>query len=288
MAREGPVKIFVRWLTALIALPALLLGISAVSASAATSGKGWIRLAHLSPNTPAVDVYLYSFGDSSAELVLHHVGYGTWSPYQQVAAGEYTVAMRADGASPTSKPVLSTTVDVKAGHAYTVAGVGPESGIRLQVLNDKLTTPSGKSVVRVIQASLKEKQVTVTCNGKALVSDLGFAKVSSYKTVAATTATMRVTSAGSATSKNVTLAAGTVHTIVVLDGAKGLEIDNLTDAAGSTVDPAGGAATGFGGTAPRVPSPLPWVLVIVAGGLLLAASGLGLRGGLRYRPRSRA
>src|SRR6201999_123856 len=127
-------------------------------------------------------------------LVLHHVGYGTWSPYQQVAAGEYTVAMRADGAPATSKPVLSTTVDVKAGHAYTVAGVGPESGIRLQVLNDKLTTPSGKSVVRVIQASLKEKQVTVNCNGKALVSDLGFAKVSAYKTVGATTATMRVTS----------------------------------------------------------------------------------------------
>jgi hypothetical protein len=278
------VKTFVRWLSALIALPALLLGISAVSASAATSGKGWIRLAHLSPNTPAVDVYLYSFGDSAAELVLHHVGYGTWSPYEQVAAGEYTVAMRADGAPATSKPVLSTTVDVKGGHAYTVAGTGPESGIRLQVLDDKLTTPSGKSVVRVIQASLKEKQVTVSCSGKELVSDLGFAKVSSYQTVAAKTVTMRVTSAGSTASENVALAAGTVHTIVVLDGAKGLEIDNLTDAAGSTVDPAGAAATGFGGTAPRVPSPLPWVLVIVAGGLLLAASGVGLR----YRPRSRA
>ncbi len=285
----------VRWLSALIALPALLLGVSAVSASAATSSassasaKGWIRLAHLSPNTPAVDVYLYSFGDSSAELVLHHVAYGTWSPYEQVAVGEYTVAMRAAGATATSKPVLSTSVDVAAGHAYTVAGVGPESGIRLQVLDDTLTTPSGKSLVRVIQASLKESTVTVSYAGKPVASDLAFAKVSSYQAVAPETATVRVSSAGSTATESVTLAAGTVHTLVVLDGAKGLEIDNLTDAAGSTVDPAGGAATGFGGTAPRVPSPLPWVLVIVAGGLLLAAAGgLLSRGGLRYRPRARA
>jgi hypothetical protein len=42
-------------------LAALLLGIpAAVAASAATTptGTGWIRLAHLSPNTPEVDVYL--------------------------------------------------------------------------------------------------------------------------------------------------------------------------------------------------------------------------------------
>jgi hypothetical protein len=71
------IRRFIRWAAVLLALPAFLLGISsAVGASAATQGVGWVRLAHLSPNTPAVDVYLYSFGDSSAEIVLHHVGYG--------------------------------------------------------------------------------------------------------------------------------------------------------------------------------------------------------------------
>ena len=86
---------------------------------------GWIRLAHLSPNTPAVDVYLYSFGNPKAEIVLHHVSYGTVSPFEQVAAGDYTVAMRSSGAPPGSKPVLSTAVDITAGHAYTVAGDRP-------------------------------------------------------------------------------------------------------------------------------------------------------------------
>ena len=138
-----------RRITMLLAASALLLGIPAAataSAASATSGTGWIRLAHLSPNTPPVDVYLYSFGNSNAQIVLHHVAYGTVSPYEAVTAGDYSVAMRASGASPSSQPVLSTSVTVKADHAYTVAGMGPESGLRLQVLDDQLTTPPGKSL----------------------------------------------------------------------------------------------------------------------------------------------
>ena len=97
-----------------------------VPAAYAQSGSpGYVRLAHLSPNTPAVDVYLYSFGDSTAQLVLQHVAYGTVSPFEQLAAGEYTVAMRLAGAAPSTPAVLSTTVTVTAGNAYTVAGMGP-------------------------------------------------------------------------------------------------------------------------------------------------------------------
>ena len=121
------------WLTRLVTACALALGLAglfgtAASAASASTGTGYLRLAHLSPNTPAVDVYLYSFGDPSAMVVLHHVAYGDVSPYEAVASGEYTVAMRAMGAAPSSKPVLSTTIDVVSGHAYTVAGMGPCRG----------------------------------------------------------------------------------------------------------------------------------------------------------------
>jgi hypothetical protein len=273
---------FVRRIILLAALPLLLFAIPAASvatASAATS-TGWIRLAHLSPNTPAVDVYLYSFGDSSAQIVLHHVAYGTVSPYEQVPTGDYTVAMRAAGASATSAPVLSASVDVVAGKAYTVAGLGPESGLRLQVLDDQLTTAPGKALVRIIQASLKQNVVSVNWGGDTLQSSLKFGVVSSYQTVSSGTATLTVSGGGDTATASVPLAAGTVHTLVVLDGPKGLQIDNLLDAAGSGTDPAGAAATGFGGMAPRAPSsPLPWLAAIGAG-LLLAAAG-----GLRFRSR---
>jgi hypothetical protein len=266
-----------------LATSAVLLGVgvpaaAAAFASPATTGTGWIRLAHLSPNTPAVDVYLYAFDNSAAELVLHHVAYGTVSAYEPVAAGDYSVAMRAAGASATSQPVLSTSVTVAAGHAYTVAGLGPESGLRLQVLDDDLTTPPGKALVRVIQASLKEQVVNVSFGSTVLASSLKFADVSAYQAVSPGTETVTVSSGGGDVDESVTLAVGTVHTLVVLDGASGLEIDNLEDASGSGQPPLGGVQTGFGGTAPHGPaSPAPWLAVIAAGSLLALTGGLRLR-----------
>ena len=276
---------FVRRIILLAALPLLLLTIPAVASAsaattstAATAGTGWIRLAHFSPNTPAVDVYLYSFGDASAQIVLHHVAYGDASPYEQVPTGDYTVAMRAAGASATSSPVLSASVDVVAGHAYTVAGLGPESGLRLQVLDDQLTTPSGQALVRIIQASLKQSVVSVSWGGTTLNGKLAFGSVTSYQTVSPGTASLLVTGSGGSAKVSIPLAAGTVHTLVVLDGAKGLQVDDLVDAAGSATDPVGGAATGFGGMAPRAPSsPLPWLAVIGAGLLLAVIGGRRLR-----------
>src|SRR5579863_6725333 len=86
--------------------------VSPAMASSVRTQDGWIRLAHLSPNAPAVDVYLYSIGNSSAMTVLHHVSYGTVSNYETVPAGDYTVAMRGAGKPASSTPVLSTSVDV--------------------------------------------------------------------------------------------------------------------------------------------------------------------------------
>jgi Domain of unknown function (DUF4397) len=270
-----------RRLLMLLAASALLLGIPAAAtafASSATTGTGWIRLAHLSPNTPAVDVYLYSFDNSKAMIVLHHVAYGTVSPYESVQAGDYSVAMRAAGASATSQPVLSTSVTIAAGHAYTVAGMGPESGLRLQVLDDALTTPSGQALVRVIQASLKQQEVKVTLGSTVLSDSLKFASVSAYQAVTPGTESVSVSAGGTDANSSVTLAAGTVHTLVMLDGANGLEIVNLEDASGSGKPPLGGVQTGFGGTAPHGPgSPVPWLVAIGAGSLLALTGGLRLR-----------
>jgi len=256
---------------------------SVPAASAATahhhSNTGWIRLAHLSPNTPAVDVYLYSFGNSHAMVVLHHVTYGTVSPYQRVAAGEYTVAMRLNGASPSSQPVLSTSVQIAAGGAYTVAGMGPAKGLRLQVLNDRLTTPRGRSLVRVIQASLRYQKITVMANHRTLAKSLDFAHVTNYVSTPPGSFDVHFAGMGAKGSANISLTAGTIHTLVVLDSSnKGLEIANLEDSAGSAVLPQGGANTGLGGTAPKpAPSPVLWVSLVAAGALIATAGAYRMR-----------
>jgi Domain of unknown function (DUF4397) len=287
MTHQAPVRRIPRLLAALaIAVGLLAAAAPAALASPATkSSVGYLRLAHLSPNTPAVDVYLYSLGNSDAMIVLHHVAYGTVSPYETIPAGEYTVAMRAAGTPASKPPVLSTAVDIEAGHAYTVAGMGPNSGLRLQVLDDTLSTPSGRSLVRVIQASLQQHKVTVTAGSQTLARNLAFASVTSYVSVAPGSLSVHVSGESESATSTIDLAADTTHTLVVLDDPGRLSIDDLTDAAGSKLMPEGAAATGLGGMAPRPGgSPLPWAMAMGAGLLLVAGGGLGLR---RVRPRHR-
>lgn len=280
MTHQAPVSRITRLLAAgALALGLLAAAVPAAMASPASqaSAVGWIRLAHLSPNAPAVDVYLYSEGDTSAMLVLHHVSYGTVSPYETVHPGGYTVAMRAAGAAATSSPVLSTTVHILAGHAYTVAGMGPAKGLRLQVLEDTLATPAGQGLVRVVQASLKDQRVTVTAGGRTLASKLSFGSFTSYVALAPGTVNLHAAGGSMSASSTLTVAADTTHTIVVLDDPGHLSLDILTDAAGSNALPAGGASTGFGGMAPRPgSSPLPWAAAMAFGALLAGAGVLWL------------
>ncbi|HEX4088302.1 MAG TPA: DUF4397 domain-containing protein [Trebonia sp.] len=288
----NPLKNITRAALLLVSL-LLLVGAPAVTAAAATgsgtaaSGTGWIRLAHLSPNTPAVDVYLYSFGNPDAKMVLHHVGYGDVSPYLAVPGGDYSVAMRGAGASPTSPPVLSASIKVTAGSAYTALAVGPRSGLHVRVYRDDLSTPSGRALVRVVQASMKHAHVTVSWDGKVIASKLPFASVTSYRPVAPGAESVAVTAGAGDAKSALTLTPGSIHTLIVLDGAHGLEVDNLVDANGSSKLPAGGAQTGFGGTAPRgAGSPLPWLEVIAAGAAVAVGGSLGLRRSRRaIRPR---
>ena len=42
----------------------------AASASTAATQDGWVRIAHLSPKAPAMDMYMYPFGDPEQATVL--------------------------------------------------------------------------------------------------------------------------------------------------------------------------------------------------------------------------
>jgi Domain of unknown function (DUF4397) len=251
--------------------------VPAAGASAATVG--WVRCANLSPGTPAVDIYLISFGNPGHSIVLKHAEYGEVYSYMPVSTGEYTVAMRTVGAPASSAPIVSTSFMVSAGANYTVASLGPASGRRLEVLKDEMAAPAGKALVRVIQASLRQDMVTVTYGKTVLAQQLAFGGVTPYMTVQPGAQNVQFTATGAHTAMSVTLTAGSVHTIVVLDGSSGLLVDNLTDAADSPAAPTGGAGTGLGGTAPRDTASdwAPWVATLSAGLLLIVAGLFVLR-----------
>jgi hypothetical protein len=261
-----------------LAAPAAVQGTTQAS-GAAVAATGWVRLANLSPGAPTYDIYLYPVGNMHATLVLRNISYGMVSGYQTVQAGSYTVALRMVGKSASSLPVLSSTVSVGIGQAFTIASVGPSSAPRLEVLSDTLTTPKGQAMVRIIQASVRQARVTVTAGNYTLVRNLAFGDATSFATVDPGRWELRAAGATMSATRPETWAAGTSYTLVVLDNAAGqLQLDCLTDGAGSKVQPSGGAPMGFGGTAPRPPaSPLPWLGGMTVGAALAATGALWLR-----------
>ncbi|MFC1415730.1 DUF4397 domain-containing protein [Streptacidiphilus cavernicola] len=249
------------------------------AASNAWTG-GWLRLAHFSPGTPPVDVYLYPFGGSRAALVLKHVAYGDASPYESVATGQYTVAMRLAGASSTQPPVISSTVDVVRGKAYTVAGLGPTKALQLQTLPDQLSAPSGEAGVRVIQASLTQPSVSVDVAGLDQ-SSLRFPTSTPYRTVPAGSTTVKVSTAAASTSRTVELAGRSTHTLVVLSSAAAApQVIDLTDSAGPSTQPQGGVAAGLGGassTGSSLAATAGWAAALLAGAAVAFLAARRLR-----------
>jgi hypothetical protein len=267
-------------ITTLLGSMAALVATAAPSASAAPAGgeTGWIRIAHLSPQAPPMDMYVYPFGDPGDPTVLKDVRYGTVSRYVAVIPGQYSVAMRGFGAPATSKPALTTSFMVTAGGAFTLAAMGPDPGLRTEVLKDQLNAPAGKAVVRVLQASLKHHRVTVSYGMDVLAQQLAFGSATSYTAVSPGAETVKFTAPGEQASQAFTVTADSAHTFVVLDNPSGFKVTALTDSSGSLAMPDGGVSAGFGGTAPH-PSgnPAPWLAMIAAGVLLAGAALVRLR-----------
>lgn len=259
-------------------LGAVMSTAAATGAGASPTQIGYVRLAHLSPDTPEVDVYLDAVSQHMPQQVFHGVGYGTVSGYLPLPVGEYTVAMRPSGASPSTPPVITTTVTVAADHAYTVAGVGKHADLGLRVISDDLTAPRGSHAkVRIVQASVSAPLIDVSLSdGETVADNVAFATTTSYRTVAAGTFTLDVkpSTGGSTVPLKVTLHADSVYSLLVIDGKTRLTADLLTDSTRNGPVPTGGVDTGLGGTAPRSGLPVP-VLVAIGAVLVLVVAGTG-------------
>ncbi|HET6393048.1 MAG TPA: DUF4397 domain-containing protein [Blastococcus sp.] len=252
------------------------------TAQAAPDADGLLRLAHLSPDTPAVDVYVDAVADPDAGITLEGVGYGAVSEYQDVPTGSYTVSMRQAGASPDTPPVLSTTVEVTGDTARTVAGVGLFADLGLTIIEDSLQTPPAQqSRVRVLAGASNAETLDVgIAGGPSVATGLAFASTSEYVDVPAGSTTLTVAAGGQAPAElPVELAAGSVYSLVVLDADQGLRVEPVLDAAGAGVAPAGGVETGAGGAAGTGPS--AGLVVMAAGG---AAAVLVAGSRVRRRP----
>jgi hypothetical protein len=248
---------------------ALVALLPVVPASAATA-TGWVRVAHLSPDTKQVDVTLTSLSGGTVLYKLSSVGYGAVSQYIKLPVGTYAIAMVPAGAPAGTTPVVKASVAVSQGKAETVAAVGLNKALQTHVYSDALRSPaSGMARVRVLQASTKHTTVTVKVGSTTVASSEAFATTSDYVDVKGGSVPVTMTAGSTTRTMTVSLPAGSVHTLFVLDTSSGgLTVSTVLDSSAAAVMPNGSIDTGAGGLAG------PVGLAPVAAGLAaLAAVG---------------
>ncbi len=251
---------------ALLALAAQPLFALPVDASQPADAR--LRMGHFSPDTPPVDVYVRAF-DGAEQLVLEGLAYGQVSEYLPLPPGVFTFTLRPAGAAADTPGVLNRSAEVVAGGAYTLAAFGPSASVQTSLVADDLTAPpAGQAKVRLIQAAVSAPAVDVrVVDGPSLADDAPFASTSAYTPVPAGPARVEVAAAepdAAPVVESLDVAAGTVSSLVVLDGVAGadLRIMSVDDATGVDVSataavaaaapaavPQGGIAAGAGGLA---------------------------------------
>lgn len=239
------------------AAPAVLS--ASAAAPAMTGQEGWIRVAHLSPDTKSVDVQLTALAGGEVVYELEDVAYGAVSDYASLPAGTYVVSMVPAGSASTAKPVISASVEVEMGKTSTVAAYGENSDLQTRVFTDDLTSPdAGSSRIRLIQASTVTDSVDVeTSTGLLIAEGARTGSATNYASVPAGPWDLELTSDDADGAASVDLGDGSVNTLFVLDNASGgLTVMPVLDSASVGAAPVGGVQTGGGalGTGSSVPS----------------------------------
>jgi hypothetical protein len=156
----------------------------------------FIRVAHTSPDAPAVDVYL------DDEQVVANVSFGTVGDYLAVDAGTHDLTVTA--ADDPDEVVTDGTIFLTEREAFTVAATGEVSNattadepFSLALYNDDALAPAGNaSALRVVHHSpdAATVDVTVTVDGETtvLADTLPFQRASDYVTVPAGNYTVAV------------------------------------------------------------------------------------------------
>lgn len=150
-----------------------------------------IRVAHLSPDAPNVDVWV------NGSVVLSNVPYEAVSDYLVVDPGTYRIQVTPAGAS--SPIVIDAELTLQSGVAYTVAATGLLADIAPIVLIDD--RQGGSDVgVRFVHAGPDAPPVDITlADGTILFGNVAFREAEDYINVPAGTYDLQARVAGTDT-----------------------------------------------------------------------------------------
>lgn len=154
-------------------------------------GDACISVVHSSPDAPLVDIYV------DGELALSGLGFGWWSNWIAVPAGEHRVQVTANG-TPADAAVIDATLTLEADTAYQVAATGFVAEIAPQVYQADVSELADDTArIRVVHTVPDAPAVDIAITGgDVLVSGLEFPNASDYLEVPAGSYDLEVRIAG--------------------------------------------------------------------------------------------
>jgi len=179
--------------------------------TASAASPSYVRVIHASPFVGTADVFV------DGTKLLSSFQFGAVTDYVAIPAGPHKVQIALVGKG-IGASVLSETLAVSPGVAYTVAATGAtSSSLALQVFIDNNLLTPGTARLRLYQLSPDAGSVSLDTGGDSLVSGVGYKSASNYLTIAAGSYTIGV-DATSNTSLHVstTLKANTVTSVFVV------------------------------------------------------------------------
>lgn len=215
-------------LRSLLVATVAVLGLAACSddndAPTAATPTALVRVVHLSPNAPNVDVAV------DGSIALANVPFPVFSGYLEVPSGTRNVQVRPTG---TQTAVIEADLSLTTGTAYSVFATGLVADISAVVAVDDLVAPAAGNVkVRVVHGAPSAPNVDVYATAPGadintatpVLTNVPFRAVSSYLTVPAGQYQFRVTPTGTKTvaiDLTVTLNTNSIRTVVARDNVGG-------------------------------------------------------------------
>jgi len=200
------------WMMSVILLGVVLL---APTLAFADGHATLVRVAHLSPDAPAVDVWL------DGGIVLSDVPYKTVSSYLELPSGSRRVQVTPAGE--TKPVVIDAMVEFESDKAYTVAAtgfLGEDDLLPLVLVDDRFTMVS-EAKIRFVHTSPDAPAVDVgQSDGSVVFGDVAFRKSSTYAQLPAASYDLEVRAAGTMdialSVPGVTLEEGTNYTVFAI------------------------------------------------------------------------
>ncbi len=130
-----------------------------------------IRVAHFSPDTPGVDIYV------DGEVAIENLEFPTVTDWIELPAGTYNLAVAPAGTSVDDAAIGPADFDLPADAWITVAAVGSLSDGTLApavLIEDYSTIEAGNARVAVFHGIEDAPAVDVWANGEVLISRLAF------------------------------------------------------------------------------------------------------------------